>query len=261
MHRILLPLILAALLGGQADGALTDGLVVQMNLADNAASTTVVAQVGTNGTLEGGDNTSAKSVAGPNAAIASAFSLNGTDDAVDISGNSLSFASGAAFSVACWVEWDLSTGYVCGISGGTASRIIKISDTQIRLGSIFDVASLGTTNWCLVVVTRTAANSENVYVNAVVSTTGAQTDSATFAPTKIGQSSTAFGDQSVASFSVWNRALSQSEITQLYNSGNGRAYPWSTAKPTIWYYLHATPKPRGMFAMLRTLQTPYALAP
>src|SRR5689334_12249072 len=82
-------------------------LIQHWKLDDNAASTTVVATVGNNGTLNGGDNTSVKhSATGPGTGITSSFDMNGTDDFIDIAGASLSFASGTAFSVSLFFQSD-----------------------------------------------------------------------------------------------------------------------------------------------------------
>ncbi len=215
--------------------ALTDNLIAHWNLADNAASTTVVAQVGTNGTLAGGDNTSVKHATGPNAAIPDAFDTNGSDDEVDISGSSISFASGTACSFRALCNFDQTTGNIFGIPSSTNGRIVKVSDTAIAIGPAvsFTLASMGTTNWCDVVFTRNASNSGNVYLNGTVSSSGAQTLAITMAPTRIGHGNVGFFDGMLASISVWSRELSASEVTQLYNGGSWLAYPWSSAVPVF----------------------------
>lgn len=40
-------------------------------------------------------------------------------------------------------------------------------------------------------------------------------------------------DGLVDEVSLWSRELSDAEITTLYNSGNGLAYPWSTSRPQV----------------------------
>lgn len=64
-----------------ADAAFHD----QWPCQDNAANTTIASLTGThNGTLAGGDNTSAKRIAGPNAVSPFALRLNGTDDNLNL---------------------------------------------------------------------------------------------------------------------------------------------------------------------------------
>lgn len=202
-------------------------LIQHWKLDDNAASTTVVATVGNNATLLGGDNTSAKTVAGPGGIITAGFDLNGTDDAIDISGASLSFGNLVEFSVSAWAEWDAAIGRILGNSGGvTSSRIIKLNDTTIAVydsagASIsFTVPSLGTSAWCHVLVTKTAANSMRVFVNGAESSSGAQGfGSGTFAPNRIGQNGVgSFHDGKLAQVKVFDSDES-ANVATLYAEG------------------------------------------
>jgi hypothetical protein len=68
--------------GDTVSGA-TDHLVGYWPCDDNAASTTIVASVGSNGTLAGGDNTEDKDSA--DAVRGTSLLLNGTDDYIDLS--------------------------------------------------------------------------------------------------------------------------------------------------------------------------------
>ena len=63
---------------------------------DNAASTVVIASIGANGTLGGGDNTSVKNTTGK---INDAFTLNGTDDYV-----SYGDLDATNFTIMCWFK-------------------------------------------------------------------------------------------------------------------------------------------------------------
>lgn len=213
--------------------ALTDNILLHLNLADNAASTTVVAQVGSNGTLLGGDNTSVKSTTGPNANIAAAFDLNGSDDAVDISANSISFASASAFSVRALVKFDQAVGQLLGLSSSANSRISKSTDTELRVvggsGTIraYAVPSLGTTNWHDIVVTRTTGNATRLWCDGTESSSGSQSLAEAFAPNRIGSASTFFHDGKLAAATVWSRELSSAEVAELYNGGSWKAYPWA----------------------------------
>jgi hypothetical protein len=200
-------------------------LVQHWKLDDNAASTTVVATVGTNGTLLGGDNTSAKTTAGPGGSITSGFDLNAVDDAVDISGASLSFAAGSAFSVNLWTEFDLSTGRMVGNNGGIGnSRIAKTADTTIQVGNStgtnlsFTVASLGTTLWRHILVTKTTGNSMRVFVDGVESSSGAQAFTGTFAPNRLGVQGSTFHDGKLAWVKVFDDDQS-ANVAALYAEG------------------------------------------
>ena len=61
----------------------TDHLVGHWQCNDNAANTTLAAEIGSNGTLEGGDNTSAKASA--DSVRGTALALNGVYDYIDLS--------------------------------------------------------------------------------------------------------------------------------------------------------------------------------
>jgi hypothetical protein len=202
-------------------------LTQHWKLDDNAASTTVVATAGTNGTLNGGDNTSAKTVGGPGGSITAGFDFNGTDDAVDISAASVSFASGTAFSVSFWAEWDASTDSALGnTSNASVSRIYKSSDTTITISdnagssTNFTVPSLGTSAWCHVLVARTGS-SMRVFVNGVESSSGAQTRTGIFAPNRIGQrGGSTFHDGKLAQVKIFNSDES-ANVATLYAEGTG----------------------------------------
>jgi hypothetical protein len=91
-------------------------VTLELGCQDNAASTTVVAGVGSNATLQGGDNTSAKTTNGPSGPLGAgnwplAFQLNGTDDYIQ---SGATFDSDAAFSISGWVYLpSSSTGDKC----------------------------------------------------------------------------------------------------------------------------------------------------
>jgi len=197
-------------------------LIKHLKLDDNAASTTVVATVGTNGTLEGGDNTSAKSVAGPGGIITLGFDLNGVDDAIIISG--VTFINGDAFSVSFWAEWDLAIGRPLGETGGLINRILKVDDTTIRVtngagvSSDFTVASMGTSNWCHILITRTSGNSMRVFLNGVESSTGALTRDGAFVPTRIGRQTANYHDGKLAQFKIFDTDES-ANVAALYAEG------------------------------------------
>lgn len=208
--------------------ALTDDLVVHMNFADDLASNAVLAQVGSNGSVNGGVNTNAIHTTGPNAAIPSAFELNGTDQSVTFTG--FSRATTEPYTIAVWARPDNVTGKpLFGITGAATSAALIASATAISLrnggGTTFNftVPSMSIGSFYFLCYTKDASNNIRGYQNGVESSTGAQAGgTGTFAPTRVGQSNTTFFDGRVAAFSAWNRALSGAEIAQLYS----RAYPW-----------------------------------
>lgn len=177
---------------------------VTLPLNDNAASTTVVATVGANGTLLGGDNTSVKSTTGPGTGIPLAFDLNGTDDAIDISAAAFSRTAGQEWTASAWVNKDGTGNYgIFGINGATTSRITFVGTTTIRVtgagGTSVDFAfTFSTATWYNIVVTHTSGDVIRCYSNGVESATGALSLAQTFAPTRVGNQNTVFMDGRMA---------------------------------------------------------------
>ena len=207
--------------------AITDNLAAHWNLFDNAENTDIVASVGSNATLLGGDNTSVLSASGPNAAVVRSLNFNNVDDAVQVS---LSFSG--AFSVNALCYFGGTGSYtIYGVTGAFSNRLIRQNTTAFRVSfaTDFTVPSMSTNTWYMVTQTRDASNNMRIYLNGVESSTGAVTVSGTIAPTRIGQGSTVFYLGRMASFSVWSRALSGAEITELHNGGNWKVYPWASA--------------------------------
>lgn len=170
-------------------------LVQHWKLQDNAASTTVVATVGSNGTLAGGDNTSVLSEAdGPGTAFPRSLHFNGTDDYVDVTGI-VSFASGAAWSVAGWMKFDNFTEQqpLLGRSATDNHRVILATTTSVAIngnsaGAGFTVPTVSADTWYHVLVTHTTGNATRVFWNGTESSSGSQTIADTFAPNLIARS-------------------------------------------------------------------------
>lgn len=150
-----------------------------LKLNDNAASTTVVATVGANGTLGGGDNTSVVQASGPGGVITYAFDLNGTDDHVSLgSADVYNFGGGVAWSVSLWFNADSISGFLIG-RGASAFRGISFqSSTVIRVetsaaNADFTVPTVATGTWYHLFVTKTTGNSCRLWINGTESSTGA----------------------------------------------------------------------------------------
>lgn len=192
-------------------------------LDDNAASTVIVATVGADGTLEGGDNTSAKATTGPGASITAALDLNGTDDGIQVA--AISFASGAEYSLSIWFKLDSSgVGFLWGLSTNATNSSVRVTaDTTIivRQGatnSTFTVPALGTTNWHHCLVTKTTGDSVRLFLDGTESSTGALSNTATMAPNRIGRTSTGFHDGKLAWAKVFNTDES-ANVATLYAEG------------------------------------------
>lgn len=182
-------------------------LVQFWQLADNAASTTVVATTGTDGTLTGGDNTSVLHAAGPSATIPSSLDLDGAADYVDVTLSAFVRTNSQAMSLSMWFKAD-GTGAMIflGITAGASPRLRKLN-TSVRIsttgtGAVTDttwtVPTLGIASWHHVLFTRDGSNNGRVFLDGIESSSGAQTAGGTFAPLAIGRDSTTFWDGKLA---------------------------------------------------------------
>lgn len=184
-------------------------LVQQWKCQDNAASTTVAAAVGSNGTLDGGDNTSTLSQAdGPGTAFPRSLLFNGVDDDVDISAAAFSRALGSAFTFCCWFKATDATSRMIGRSADTAASVSMTTNTAfvITLAANFTytVPAIGTTLWRHLAITADASNNMRVWIDGVESSTGAQTRTGTFNPTHLMRRSSTFGDARIADVRLYD---------------------------------------------------------
>ncbi len=236
--------------------ALTDNLVLQADLADNAASTTVVAQVGANGTLNGAGNTSASHTTGPNSYHTSGLLLDNVDDYLNF-GNVLKFNLGPtdSLSISFWhkpaatspsayqVLWCKQDGNVFGsflgiylFRNGTATG--DPYQFGFYNGSMLEIqgACSNTTAWRHIALinrgTGFAAGME-IYENGVLLTPTVNFDAwngsttATDAPIQMGSrlSDNYPINGSVAGLKLWTRALSAGEVAQVYALAPAVTYP------------------------------------
>ena len=177
------------------------------------------------------------------------FSLDGVNDYVDF-GNVLDFDGSTTFSVSFWVKSNnvttLTTRVILGksfLSGATSdgwyiysygSRLgfhigATISDRLI----IYKDGALNT-SWNYVTIiydgSKIAAN-QKIYINGIDTAfstfidtfTGNSNNTESF---KIGASNAGqYFNGIVDEVGVWNRVLTPTEVTELYNSGAGKQYP------------------------------------
>jgi hypothetical protein len=202
-------------------------LVAHWACDDNAASTTVVATVGSNGTLAGGDNTSAKTTTGPGGTITAGLLFNGTDDNIDITASALSFADTVAFSVSMWFKRSGTIARLIGVDNSANSRILGADDTTIRIvtsgggSSNFTVPSMGTAAWHHLLLTRTTANAVRVFLDGTESATGSLTSGGIQAWDAIGRQANLFSNGfAVAQVKVFDSDES-GNVATLYAEGVG----------------------------------------
>ena len=175
--------------------------------------------------------------------IGQAFTFDGVNDYVSLPNNSLNLTT---FSISAWVNPSNTVGsrtilnsanYVSALDYGWKFRII---DGQLSL-QIFSTGGLineykgggiSTNTWTHVSATR-INGSTKLYINGSLvgsQTSGSINNNPNFTTTtycSIGSLTSAvspisFFIGSIDSINVWQKELTQSEITELYNSGNGK---------------------------------------
>lgn len=221
--------------------ALLDNLISYYKLDENSADTTVLDSRGANnGTAS--TNTENLSVAGK---IISAFDFDGSSEGI-----SGVYEVGASFSVSMWIMRDTlgSTGFIYAKDDGIAN-----DDIQFRVTShstdVFRF-NLGNTINAIFTADTTTALSSGVWYHVVCTFNGTtmkiylngnEEGTDTFSGTRVAAGSETYlarrgngdyFDGKIDEVGMWSRELTSSEVTELYNSGNGLAYPFEDYKQT-----------------------------
>ena len=190
--------------------------------------------------------------------VGTAFVGNGTNAYITLANNSFKFTNSQSFSISTWVNITnsnvnniiFSSWLYSGAQGyGWLLRTTPYSSTQCNLDFITDwQASSGTpiplsvsnaftiNTWVFVTATRNGSTGvEKIYVN------GSQIATRTLTPNYLYTSNTVYpsilaqkyDSSSVSGYlngkidavGIWNKELTSAEVTELYNSGNGKQYP------------------------------------
>ena len=174
------------------------------------------------------------------------FSFDGVNDYVDF-GNNLDFDGSTPFSISCWVNSNDVTSFkaiVGKVSTTPTGYYIATFNGKVR----FYASNNGSTNWLSiensgtvttssffhVVVTYDGSKSvagTKLYVNNALNTqtlvsdtlTASISNSASFTVSSRNGASL-FYDGIVDEVGIWDRELTASEVTELYNSGSGLQY-------------------------------------
>ncbi len=182
--------------------------------------------------------------------INQAFQFNGTNSVVELPTNSMKFTGD--FSYSFWVNFASLGGYPTLISnyrnaGGDYGYFIRMNPsnklefwglaTSTNSFSMASVTTFNTNTWYHVSVTK-SASSVKIYVNGALERTNSPGVPITYFSTMYpaigslykwnGSSSVDFvsNGSKIDAVGIWNKELTQSEITSLYNSGNGKQHPF-----------------------------------
>lgn len=212
------------LLSAPCFGALTQ----HWELDDNAASTTVVATVGTNVALAGGDNTSVvHSTDAPGNLITASFDLDGSADYLDTS-TLISRALNNAYSLSLWVKFDSVTSQpIFGRVDNANHRMTLANSTTIEVRGTstltYTISAVSTGVWYNILLTFDASNNCRVFVNGTESPTGSQVGTG-ISSLVIGKSLSSFLDGHVA----WVKRFDSDESA---NAGTIHAEGVSSGSP------------------------------
>ena len=213
----------------EVDSTLSLGQVGYWTFDSDATDATVN---GYDGTVDGATNTTGK--------INNGYSFDGTNDKINIPAIGYTLDD---FSVNFWFNSDdiSQTKVMWSRSADNNFTIYNTSSTNIQVRLIgtnraFTVPTMSSSTWYMLTVTR-QSDTVRVYLNGTESSSEGQT-SAGVMPNEIfyiGQYNSGFNwDGLIDEVGMWNRALSSTEVTALYNSGSGFQYPYSGATPSGW---------------------------
>ena len=222
--------------------ALTDNLISYYKLESNS-NDSVWANNGTDTSVSYGTGK-----------IWNAGSFNGTTS--NILANTSDIFGTSPVSISCWVNCTSFpaltsplTFIEATVDAGTNDKTIRISSTGNTQFFIFDwvwkiaqydtiITSLNT--WYHIVGTYDGATVK-VYVNWVIwGTTATATGSFNFTTPKLAFSSTTGWatnrfNGSIDEVGIWNRAITTTEITQLYNGWNWLSYPFTSSANLLMF--------------------------
>jgi hypothetical protein len=181
--------------------------------------------------------------------IGQAFTFDGINDYVALPNNSLNFPS-TSFSVSFWVN-------LANITSGNYALVSNYANDGVNRGWIvgsltsgklyFGIyspsiqetitsATIAINTWYHVTCVYTPNQPTKTYINGTLDSTSSTSANPSYITThypSIGASK--YNSSSVQQYvsngtkidavSIWNRALTATEVTSLYNSGNGKQYP------------------------------------
>ena len=260
MKKIILLLCIIMVFAFQVKSQLSNGVIAYWKL--DAATVTNAATGTYNGTIIG-------ATSGQTGKINTAYSFDG-GDGINF-GNQSVFNVGttADFSLSIWIKTSspieqmviskyntgVSPGYVLGTEAGKAYACIRdgLGSGTAELVVVNGTSNVNNNAWHLLVATFDRNGDLRLYVDGIqeayanISTiTDPVNNTSDFC---IGYRNYAISPfyftGSIDEAGVWNRTLAAAEVTQLYNSGNGLAYPFTLYN----YSASASPSEGGTVSM------------
>ncbi len=241
--------------------ALTDNLVAYYSMDDDAANTDVDDILDNHeGTLQGGETTADISEAGK---LGTALHLTGVqgDNIILANEAGLRFNAGTDdFSIFMWINPDASlTHYPLDKRDAGADGYIFILNPdgtlQFALNAIVMSSAAEVDNtWHYVGVVIDRDGNGQMYVDGNASGTAVAINSEVMATTRVPMISGRAFSTNINPYNgvlddvaFWSRTLSSGEITELWNSGDGLAYPFVELDETPPTFTNNTPKNQTIF--------------
>ena len=182
--------------------------------------------------------------------VGTAFQFNGTTSYVSLPNNMFNTLTGD-FTISVWANltslssiqsilssyYNAGGYYGFGLYAGYPSNNLRLSIYTAGTTLYVDTPITGSENtWKNYVITHKSGTNYKVYVNGVLTTTTNSITNPRFYTTMKNSTGAELDNSGVASLflsngskldavNVWNKELTASEITELYNSGNGKQYP------------------------------------
>lgn len=144
-----------------------------------------------------------------------------------------------------WISGSASRSYIVAWRNGTGWTFYVSSDGADTIGPATDTTSTSVNTWYFFVAIHDSVNNElRISINDNTPTTfshsgGVFDGTADFV---LGEAFGSYFGGRLDEVAMWRRALTSAEITELYNSGSGRAYSYLTAPPAQGYPIL---QPRG----------------
>ena len=182
--------------------------------------------------------------------LGKAFTFDGVNDYIEFPSNTMNLTGD--FTISFWVNLSSLTGHQFFISNVVNQSslyrgfaIVKNNTTNLinvqfynsnSSVDVFSSSAMVANTWYNIVLTRKSGVSTKLYVNGVLSGSNTSTMDPNYYTSQAcqigGYNNTAspatyFTNGNIDSLTTWNKAISQDEVTQLYNLGTGTQYPFS----------------------------------
>lgn len=213
--------------------ALTDNLVAYYKLDETSGSTSIDS-TGTN------NSTNYNASVNQTGKIDKAYSFNGSS--AYLQSSSQSFTGNANYTITAWIKTDVANTYQVILSNGIESTKaglkFKINDNNTIGADLANAAgpsstsTISTGTWYFVTLTK-SSDTYQIYINgftngsSVTITSSNISVAGTQRISKDVSSGTGYFNGLIDEIGIWTRALSSSEIAELYNSGTGLSYPFT----------------------------------